>query len=86
MKTKLLMLVLGLMLGTASINDANAQHHRPYRHCSPHVGVIVAPPLVIVPGPVYRGACRPHRVWIEGHWRYNRYGQARWVPPHWRMV
>ena len=84
MKTKFAMLMFGLMLGTATVNSANAQRYRPhYRYCRPHAGIIIAPlPIVIAPGPAYYGPYRPQRIWIEGHWRYNRYGQARWVSPH----
>jgi hypothetical protein len=87
MKTKISILMLSLMLSTALVNSAEAQRYRPhYRHCMPHVGIVIAPSPVVVQGPGFYAPYRPQRVWVEGHWRYNRYGQARWVAAHWKMV
>jgi len=50
-------------------------------------GVVVAPPIVVAPAPVYAPPVvyapapyyPPHRVWVPGHYRRDGF----WVPPHW---
>jgi len=26
------------------------------------------------------------RVWVEGHYKYNKYGRLVWVPAHWKDI
>ena len=26
------------------------------------------------------------RVWVEGHYEYNKYGRLVWVPAHWKRI
>jgi hypothetical protein len=39
-------------------------------------------PVFLDPRIIYQ----PHRVWIEGRWTYDQYGQPYWIEGHWQMV
>ena len=26
----------------------------------------------------------PNYIWVEGHWKVNKYGKTVWVPGHWK--
>ncbi len=90
MRSKIIVLLLSLTFGTAIENNINAQRQR-VRHCRHNrtavIVKVVPPPLVVVGrNDVMHKTCSPQRVWVEGHWRYNRYGNAHWVSPHWKMI
>jgi len=28
----------------------------------------------------------PKHIWVEGHWKINKFGKKVWVPGHWKRV
>ena len=64
------LLILMMILGYAT--ESNAY---------PKVRIYAAPRLgfyVSKPGPDY--------IWIDGHYKYNRYGVLVWVPGQWKRI
>jgi len=44
----------------------------------PRFRVVVGAPLIVKPGPNF--------VWVEGHYKLNRFGILEWVPAHWKRI
>ncbi len=62
------------------------------RHVVPKRVVVVKPaprPVfkVVAPAPklVKVVAPKPHKVWVKGHWKINRFGRRVWVRGHWAL-
>jgi len=93
--------ILLLVAGPASAWTSHGDRFRYSPHARPPSRFYIGPPLIFVPPPppvryyYYRsyppGDCyddygRDDRVWVQGHWEYQRgpYGWERvWVPGHW---
>lgn len=88
MKANLSNILLIALFALCALEASAAFPRHPYRHnhyrhsCRPAPVVVIAPPrpmpIVVVPPPT-----PPQRVWVEGYWRYNRWGKARWMPGYW---
>ena len=98
MKTKVLLLMIGLVLGSAFGMEATAQHRfygGGYRHWGGGYRVaafgggyyrpVVAfrPRVVVAPAPVYYAPYRHRHFWVEGYWGVDAWGRQFWVPGHW---
>ncbi len=44
----------------------------------PRFRIVVGAPVVVAPGPNF--------VWVEGHYKFNRFGILEWIPAHWKRI
>ena len=78
MKTKVLLLMFGLLLGSAFLMKANAQ--RRYwggRHWGGYYGpaVVFRPRVIAGPAPIYYAPVRRH-FWVGGFWAVDAWGRS----------
>jgi len=70
--TKSIIIAIVLILGILSLSTGEANSWSRYR--------IYTAPVVMVSKP------SPNHIWVEGHWKVNRYGKKVWVLAHWKRV
>jgi len=69
---KIIIIVIMFVIGFLCLNINESISWPRYRvYTTPKV-------YVVKPGPNY--------VWVDGHWKVNKYGKTVWVPGHWKKV
>ncbi|MCI0449516.1 MAG: hypothetical protein L0Y79_06995 [Chlorobi bacterium] len=68
---KSVLLAFIMIMGLIGINTSET-------NAGPRVRIYVGTPKIHKPGPNY--------VWVEGHYKINKYGKLVWVPGHWKRV
>lgn len=68
---KSIIIALIAVMGFITLNSSET-------NAAPRLGIYIGAANIHKPGPNY--------IWVEGHYKHNKFGKLVWVPGHWKKV